>query len=106
MTEKRIKKEDMVVEDERPSSSSHPSRNLEPRSRGYGIGGGYERPYRKRPKPADDPQESYGPVPHSGYYGSGAKSERFERGEAGFSTEGSWYAKQYGEKTSGQTGKP
>src|ERR1044071_5461880 len=29
------------------SARAHPSRSLEPRSVGYGIGGGYERPYRK-----------------------------------------------------------
>src|ERR1044071_1617192 len=33
--------------------SRHPSRNLSARAKGFGIGGGYERPYRKeRPKPA------------------------------------------------------
>src|SRR5215213_9546507 len=34
-------------------TKGHPSRNLGSRSRGFGIGGGYERPYRKeRPKTA------------------------------------------------------
>ena len=69
----------------RTSSPAHPSRSLEPRARGYGIGGGYEKPYRKQPRPADEPSESYGPVPHSGYYGAGEESGRFERGKAGFS---------------------
>jgi hypothetical protein len=81
------------------SSGLHPSRSIEPRMRGYGIGGGYERPYRKRPKPADDPEESYGPLPHSGYYGAGGGVERFKRGEAGYSKELSWYSPQYGERT-------
>jgi hypothetical protein len=89
----------------RTASNPHPSRNLEPRARGYGIGGGYERPYRKQPNPIDRRSESYGPVPHSGYYGSGAASERFELGQAGYNRELSWYTLQYGEKTSGQPNK-
>lgn len=89
----------------RTSSNPHPSRNLEPRARGYGIGGGYERPYRKRPRLAEARRESYGPVPHSGYYGVGAESDRFERGKAGFKDELSWYAAQYGERTIGQPDK-
>lgn len=89
----------------RASSNPHPSRNLEPRSRGYGIGGGYEKPYRKRPRPADARDESYGPVPHSGYYGVGAESDRFERGKAGFNQELSWYTAQYGERTIGKSDK-
>ena len=92
---------------ERTSSNAHPSRSMEPRARGYGIGGGYERSYRKRPAPAQRQSESYGPVPHSGYYGTGAEveSERFERGQAGYNKELSWYASQYGERTSGQPDK-
>ena len=78
----------------------HPSRSLEPRARGYGIGGGYERPYRKRPATADEPVDVYGPLPHSGYYGSGVASERFRRGQAGYNQELSWYGPQYGETTS------
>ena len=85
-----------------PTRSQHPSRSLEPRARGYGIGGGYEGPYRKRSRSADPQSESYGPVPHSGYYGAGAGAERFERGQAGFKRELSWYRAQYGESTSGQ----
>src|SRR5688572_13558587 len=54
------------------TSAQHPSRRLELRSRGYGIGGGYERPYRKeKTKKGDAEQELYGPLPHSGYYGAG-----------------------------------
>ena len=82
------------------SGNQHPSRSLEPRARGYGIGGGYEKPYRKRAAPADEHAEVYGPLPHSGYYGSGVGSERFRRGQAGFNQELSWYGPQYGEKTS------
>jgi len=87
----------------RSSPQGHPSRNLEPRARGYGIGGGYERPYRKRPAPVSRESDSYGPLPHSGYYGAGAASERFERGRAGYNQELSWYGPQYGEKTSGRS---
>ncbi len=89
----------------RTPTNPHPSRNLEPRARGYGIGGGYERPYRKQPRPVDRQNDSYGPVPHSGYYGAGAECDRFEIGQAGYNKELSWYALQYGEKTSGQPGK-
>jgi hypothetical protein len=87
------------MEREAPASR-HPSRSLAPRARGYGIGGGYEKPYRERPMPMDHRRESYGPVPHSGYYGAGAGNERFERGEAGFNVELPWYRVQYGENTS------
>ena len=87
----------------RNSSGTHPSRSLEPRAKGYGIGGGYERPYRKPLRPADQRSESYGPVPHSGYYGAGAGDERFERGQAGYNKELSWYGAQYGESTSGRS---
>jgi hypothetical protein len=85
----------------RPSSpGSHPSRSLKARAKGYGIGGGCEKPYRARPRPMDNEKESYGPVPHAGYYGAGAGNERFERGQAGFKDELPWYSAQYGEMTS------
>ena len=80
-------------------SARHPSRNLEPRARGYGIGGGYERPYRNLPSAVGERGESYGPLPHSGYYGTGS-SNRFKDGQAGFGEELSWYGPQYGENTS------
>lgn len=86
-----------------PSSKGHPSRSLESRAKGYGIGGGYEKPYHKHPRPADHRSESYGPVPHSGYYGAGAGAERFERGQAGYNSERSWYDAQYGQNTSGRS---
>ena len=80
----------------------HPARRLELRAKGYGIGGGYERPYRKdKPKPADDRRELYGPMPHSGYYGTGTSERPFKLGQASFNEELSWYRKQYGEETSG-----
>jgi hypothetical protein len=86
----------------RGSPQRHPSRNLGPRARGYGIGGGYETPYRKRLVPLSRESHSYGPLPHAGYYGAGAASERFERGRAGYNQELPWYGPQYGDKTSGQ----
>jgi hypothetical protein len=80
----------------------HPSRRLELRAKGYGIGGGYERPYRKeKSKPADDRRELYGPMPHSGYYGTGNSERPFKLGQASFNEEMSWYRNQYGEETSG-----
>lgn len=96
------KEEPVELETRKPSS--HPSRSLVSRSKGYGIGGGYERPYRKDPAPATNQQgEPYGPIPHSGYYGAGAGVERFERGQAGFTNELGWYGAQYGEITSGRS---
>lgn len=84
------------------TSKQHPSRRLELRSRGYGIGGGYERPYRKdKAKKADADEEMYGPLPHSGYYGAGESARPFKAGQATFRDELSWYKKQYGESTSG-----
>jgi len=84
------------------TSKQHPSRRLELRSRGYGIGGGYERPYRKeKAKSRDSEQELYGPLPHSGYYGAGEAARPFKVGQATFRNELSWYEKQYGESTSG-----
>lgn len=90
-------------DDRRNSEHTHPSRSLGPRAKGYGIGGGYEKPYRRPLPPAANQTGSYGPVPHSGYYGAGAGAERFERGQAGFKDELSWYGAQYGEKTSGRS---
>ncbi|HSB08257.1 MAG TPA: hypothetical protein VLM38_02005 [Blastocatellia bacterium] len=80
----------------------HPSRSLKPRARGYGIGGGYERPYRKPPGKIGERAESYGPLPHSGYYGAGSASTRFKHGQAGFKEELLWYGPQYGQNTSGR----
>jgi hypothetical protein len=83
-------------------AKGHPSRSLESRSRGFGIGGGYERPYRKeRPKTSDNEEGLYGPLPHAGYYGSGTSTRPFKSGQAGFADEISWYRSQYGENTSG-----
>ena len=84
------------------SKSRHPSRNLSARAQGFGIGGGYERPYRKeKPKPSDASEDMYGPLPPGGYYGTGVGARPFERGQAGFSEEMAWYRSQYGEATSG-----
>lgn len=81
---------------------AHPSRSLELRGRGYGIGGGYERPYNPQsPKAADSDKELYGPMPHSGYYGAGSSARLFKVGQASFNEELAWYKSQYGEKTSG-----
>ena len=80
----------------------HPSRRLEMRTGGYGIAAGYEKPYR-RPKGDEkkDKDESYGPIPHSGYYGAGEALRPFKFGQAGFDNELEWYRNQYGKETSG-----
>ncbi len=86
-------------------AQKHPSRSLQARSRGFGIGGGYERPYKKAKRiAADSDKELYGPLPHAGYYGAGIGARPFKRGQAGFGDELSWYCSQYGEKTSGFEG--
>jgi hypothetical protein len=80
----------------------HPSRNLTARARGFGIGGGYERPLRKeKTVSADAGGEMYGPLPPAGYYGTGTAARPFERGQAGYTDELAWYRSQYGENTSG-----
>jgi hypothetical protein len=84
------------------NTSGHPSRLLRARKRGYGIGGGYERPYRKeRAHTGDSPTLLYGPLPHAGYYGDGTMARPFKRGQASFMNELDWYKTQYGERTSG-----
>ncbi len=84
------------------TNKQHPSRRLELRSKGFGIGGGYERPYRKdKAKRGDAKEELYGPMPHSGYYGAGEAARPFKAGQATYQNEISWYEKQYGEHTSG-----
>jgi hypothetical protein len=83
-------------------SKKHPSRVLDMRKSGYGIGGGYERPYRQKEKiRTDNPDGLYGPIPESGYYGGGTDDIRFKTGQAGFRNELSWYGPQFGEQTSG-----
>ena len=84
----------------------HPSRKLEMRSCGYGIAAGYEKPYKRtkgEQKQARD--ESYGPIPHSGYYGAGEALRPFKVGQAGFDKELDWYRNQYGKETSGYSKK-
>lgn len=84
------------------SRQPHPSRNLTARAKGFGIGGGYERPYRKeKAKASDAGGEMYGPLPPAGYYGTGTEGRPFERGQAGFNDELGWYRLQYGENTAG-----
>ena len=103
----KIASKEMIPEAKQTSSpGSHPSRSMGARAKGYGIGGGYEKPYRQGPRPRARQGETYGPVPHAGYYGAGAGKERFERGQAGFKDELSWYDAQYGESTSGRSKEP
>jgi len=84
------------------SGSPHPSRSLPSRAHGYGVAAGYEKPYRpKTAKPVGAKPDEYGPIPHSGYYGTGDSARPFKRGQAGYSEELLWYPAQYGENTSG-----
>lgn len=81
-------------------SGSHLSRNPGLRTRGFGIGGGYERPLRRgKEKASRDKKVQYGPLPHAGYYGTGVGARPFRRGESGFGEEMNWYRGQYGEQS-------
>lgn len=84
-------------------NNAHPSRSLTSRAQGYGIAAGYERPYRKKTAEplARRQKDEYGPIPDSGYYGSGDSARPFKRGQAGYNEELLWYPSQYGEVTSG-----
>ena len=83
------------------SDINHPSRRLDSRSKGFGIGGGYEKPYSRSPQDKKKDRQTYGPIPHAGYYGAGTAERPFKIGQAGFKEEIDWYRNQYGRKTSG-----
>lgn len=98
MTENKAVSSDPIVQEEK----KHPSNNLAARKGGYGIGGGYERPYKKKEKAkTDNRQASYSVICHGGYSGAGSSSRRFAVGQATFEDEIEWYTAQYGEETSG-----
>ncbi|HLG13774.1 MAG TPA: hypothetical protein VJH03_04500 [Blastocatellia bacterium] len=80
----------------------HPSKSPALRKRGYGIGGGMEKP--RGSGSVNDTERlkgSIGPLPHSGYFGAGESARPFKAGEARFGAEISLYGFQYGEITSG-----
>jgi hypothetical protein len=77
----------------------HPSRNLDIRKSGYGIGAGYEKPLTRKPRPDDRTRGLYGAICHGGYYGAGSTGQPFKVGQATFGNEIEWYRKQYGEET-------
>lgn len=80
--------------------AKHPSLNLQQRVDGFGIGGGHERPYKRNESPTSRLHPtSYGPIPHSGYYGSAESSLRFRLGQATFNQEISLYKSQFGQET-------
>lgn len=100
--ESQQKRATVAAPKEESSSASHPSRSLTSRAQGYGIAAGYERPYRRgTAEPHARQKDEYGPIPDSGYYGSGDSARPFKRGQAGYSEELLWYPPQYGEQTSG-----
>lgn len=78
----------------------HPSRNLDLRKGGYGIGGGYEKPLSRTPQVSDGNRDDrYGAISHGGYYGAGSTGQPFKVGQATFGKELEWYRKQYCEET-------
>ncbi|MBI3654409.1 MAG: hypothetical protein HY231_25555 [Acidobacteria bacterium] len=78
------------------NKGKHPSKDLDIRSQGFGVASGYEKTYNQKTNAI---VEVYGPIPHSGYYGTGIGQRPFKIGQAGFSEETSWYKNQYGELT-------
>jgi hypothetical protein len=81
---------------------NHPSLSLAARRNGFGIGGGYERPYKqKETARADNKEAQYGAIAEGGIFASGEADQRFAIGQAGFKDEQSLYKKQFGEQTSG-----
>lgn len=84
------------------SGLRHPSRSLAARREGFGIGGGYERPYKQREVSRSDNKAGlYGPIAEGGHFVSGDADQRFAIGQAGFKEEQSLYKSQFGEQTSG-----
>jgi len=83
----------------------HPSQNLEDRARGFGIGGGYERPLRRIAGVGTTVSNVYGTVPPSGYYGGGVGQLPFEFGKANFGHELGLYPDQYGREAIGRVDK-
>lgn len=74
----------------------HPSKNLENRSKGFGIGGGHERPIQKGIGVVVGAGNVYGTVPPCGYYGGSEGLMPFKFGQAGFGYELGLYREQYG----------
>ena len=94
--------EDVTIPPKAPSTQHHPSRSLAARRNGFGIGGGYERPYRQKETARSDNKEAlYGPIAEGGFFVSGDADQRFAIGQAGFEEEQSLYEAQFGEETSG-----
>ena len=94
--------EDVTIPPKVPSTQHHPSRSLAARKNGFGIGGGYERPYKQKEGARSDNKAGlYGPIAEGGHFVSGDAQQRFTIGQAGFEEEESLYKSQFGEQTSG-----
>ena len=94
-----------LMSSENPSqkgSKKHPAWSLEERKDGFGIGGAFERPYRRPPAGRTDSHKGlYGPIPHAGYYGANDSRQRFGVGQATYKEEIALLERQWVEKTSG-----
>src|SRR5215831_13311595 len=83
----------------------HPVWSLEERKDGFGIGGAFERPYRRPPAGRTDSRKGlYGPIPHAGYYGANDSRQRFGVGQATYKEEIALLERQWVEKTSRSDG--
>lgn len=97
-------KDDELIDSgiKRATAQKHPSKNLESRKTGFGIGGGYEKRIGEKERSQMDSHKGlYGPVPHSGYFGGANSQSRFDLGKATFGSEVGLYHDQFGKKTSG-----
>jgi len=93
-----------LLTSENPSlkAKKHPVWSLEERKDGFGIGGAFERPYRRAPAGRTDSRKGlYGPIPHAGYYGANDSRQRFGVGQATYKEEIALLERQWVEKTSG-----
>jgi len=94
--------QDVTIPPKDSGAKKHPSRSLAARKNGFGIGGGYEHPYkRKEGARSDNKIKLYGPIAEGGHFVSGDAGQRFTIGQAGFNEEQSLYESQFGERTSG-----
>src|SRR5215813_13041367 len=97
--------QDVTIPPKNTGAQQHPSQSLAARKRGFGIGGGYERPYKQRESARSDNQTGpYGAIAEGGFFSSGNADQRFAIGQAGFKNELPLYKKQFGEQTSGWSG--
>lgn len=78
----------------------HPSRCLDLRFGGYGIGAGLETEYRESRSSRKAQPRIYAALAEGGYVGPVRGSGVFPLGQAGFDSERNWFDDQFGVETS------